>query len=179
MKTKMRPGKNGFHLSENGPAPCDAVDRACSVGAHFSGANALDQAEAHWKDVMMPSALAGHRSEPLSEITTAPVFRSVRDELDDQLQEHKEKKTVMSVEEASLRHGEVENLVRSLVERGSTTDIMFTRRSRSSGEREYTEERIRQHQELISRLLYRYKDVPKQGKAIVAGGLGALVSQLC
>lgn len=148
-----------FHLTPAGVKPCAAVKRPCKYG------------EAAHHDTRQ-EAQAAFEASLSAKLSSVPSMgkRGSAQELHDDLRERRAKSLSYRLLEAGLRQRKVEALVQRLEEDGQTTDRRYARVV--GGELLFTEERRGQQEVIIQAVLSRYSAVPREGKVVVAGGLG-------
>lgn len=168
----MSNGYARFHIGKNGPSECNANEIPCPLlkeGApHFEGPDAKINAE-KWYDKAMDSEK--FKSIRKRDQNTNSSIRKEIAELNKVWERAKLEKRKLTQREASERHLKVEKILEILEKNDYSTERKFSFVD-EGGDTIYTDERRRQHAEIISELLNRAKNVPAEGKVVISGGLG-------
>lgn len=181
----MQPGLNGFHVGDDGPSPCDAQERECPVGGkHFSDDKEADR---YWQVDVIGGAFSGlsiaKKTQETQKTAASGLLSNERVKqlhffLSQQLEDARSRGRVLSAKDTWVRHERVEELVGDFVAREKTTDVLYANPQdianpeNQDDDYPYIFNRQIDHKVLISEILHQFKDVPKEGKAIIAGGLG-------
>lgn len=152
-----------YHLDVHGnPAECRANQKACPRGGENEHYSTREEARRAFEAMNGRKQFASFRKENPWANLTIEEFAEIEENA---LREHLKTKTPYSDEEYD-RHREY---IRRVAKEHKSTHSQNTHRVK--GKTKYKEERQALHREIISELMAKYADVPREGRILLTGGL--------